>query len=520
MDSSKIKAVLIVAVAIFAALYLGVSAATAQLETVLWVLGGLGFATCLLLGRRIWLLVPFLGTLGLSLRLPGQPSTFLLAQVLFIGFSLLLLLTRKLPFRLRWTELEFWCAGLAIFVAQAYLRNPVGVNIFGGSTVGGKAYFIFAISFVSATLLAGIKVPPGDLKLALRLSILGGILNFAVGLVGRFVPTVGYWTNTQFASGDVDYSNYDNPVDSGQAGREGTLMVLGQNLSLWISSFKSPLKASFHPVWAPLILLSLAAATLSGFRNAVAMVGLTYFCGLCYRGGPIQIMASALLGVLALAILAFVNISNPLPPNTQRALSFLPGTWEERYVGDAAASSDWRFEIWREVLMTDRWINNKWMGDGLGFTARELQYQMSHGMAGSGGVSGFDAHRESILASGDYHSGPVSTIRVIGYVGLIFFIVAQIRLAVHAHRQIKRCQGTEWFPLALFTGLPLLWGPLFFILIFGDFKSGASGFLLTAAMLRMLQNNLPLPDWKAQPYRSYMVPTKGIARKAANSQTA
>jgi hypothetical protein len=492
MESSKIKAVLIVAVAIFTAIYLGVSAATAQLETVMWVLGGLGFAVCVLLGRKIWLLIPFLGALGLTLRLPGLPSSLLLAQVLVLGFSALLLLMRKLPFRLRFTELEFWCAMLAIFVAQAYLRNPVGVNIFGGSTVGGKAYFLFAITFAAAGLLAGLKVPPGELKAALRLTILGGLLNFAIGVVARFVPTVGYWTGAQYASAETDYTNFDKQVDSGQATRESALAGLAQNLSLWISSFKSPLKACFHPLWAPLVLLSLTAATLSGFRSMVAMAGLTYLVGLYYRGGGLQVVASSMLGVVGLAMLALVNLAIPLPPNIQRSLTFLPGTWEERYVGDAEGSSEWRYEIWREVLFTDRWISNKWLGDGLGFSARELQYQMS-GQVADVSVSGFDAHREGVLASGDYHSGPVSTVRVVGYAGLIVFLLAQIRLAVRAHRQILRCRGTEWYSLALFTGIPLLWGPVFYIFIFGDFKTGASSFLMAAGMLRMLENNLPLP---------------------------
>jgi hypothetical protein len=493
MESSKIKAVLIVAVAIFAALYLGISAATAQLETVLWVLGAIGFAVCLLLGRKIWLLIPFLGALGLTLRLPGLPSSLLLAQVLVIAFSVLLLLTRKLPFQLKWTELELWCAGLAVFVAQAYLRNPVGLNVFGGSTVGGKAYFIFGITFVAAALLAGIKVAPGELRMALRLSILGGILNFAIGIVARFVPTVGYWTGAQYASAEVDYTNFNQQVDTGQATREGSLVGFSQNLALWISSYKSPLKACFHPVWAPLVLLSLAAATLSGFRNAVATVGLIYFVGLCYRGGGIQVVASSLLAIVGLVMLALVNLAIPLPPNTQRALSFLPGTWEERYVSDAEGSSEWRFEIWREVLFTDRWISNKWFGDGLGFSARELQYQMSNNLGGAG-VSGFDAHREGILASGDYHSGPVSSVRVVGYVGLVFFLLGQIRLAVHAHRQIRRCRGTEWFPLGLFLGIPLLVSPIVFVVLFGDFKTASAGFLMSCGMLRLFETNLPVPS--------------------------
>lgn len=198
-------------------------------------------------------------------------------------------------------------------------------------------------------------------------------------------------------------------------------------------------------------------------------------------------------GIGGLALLAVVNIVHPLPPNIQRSLTFLPGTWEERYKVDAKGSSDWRFEIWREALLTDRWIHNKWLGDGLGFSAAEFTAQMNNRQGTRSGISGFDFHRETILANGDYHSGPVSTIRVIGYIGLIFFLLAQIRLAVHAHHQIIRCRGTEWLPLALFVGIPLISGPVFFLFIFGDFKSAASAYLLSVGMCRMLENNLPLP---------------------------
>jgi len=192
-----------------------------------------------------------------------------------------------------------------------------------------------------------------------------------------------------------------------------------------------------------------------------------------------------------------VNSSTPLPPNIQRSLSFLPGTWENRYVKDAEESTNWRFEMWKEVLTTDRWIQNKWLGDGLGLTTRELQYTLAQKAAkiNAKGISGFDAQRESMLASGTYHSGPVQTIRVIGHVGLALLLLFQIRLAIHAHRQIQRCRGTEWFPLALFIGIPLIGNPVFFVFIFGEFKAATLTLLLGASLVRMLQNNLPLPAY-------------------------
>jgi hypothetical protein len=262
-------------------------------------------------------------------------------------------------------------------------------------------------------------------------------------------------------------------------------------------------------------LVVVVAAGLSGFRNVIALVGVTLLLGIAYRSGFGGVALSIFGGIGGLVLLALLNTIHPLPPNIQRSLTFLPGTWEERYKRDAEGSSEWRFEIWREVLLTDRWIQNKWLGDGLGFTAAELTAQMNQREGSRAGLSGFDIHRENILSNGDYHSGPVSTVRIIGYLGLIIFLLAQIRLAVHAHRQILRCRGTEWFPLALFTGIPLIYGPLFFVFIFGDFRSNSVAFLLAVGMIRLLENNLPLPAYVVKRRTPYILQNRRTLQDSA-----
>ena len=72
MDSSKIKNLIVLSLAVFAALYLGIAAATAQMEVVLWVVGGLGLTVCLAMGRRIWLMLPFMTSLSLVLPIQGN----------------------------------------------------------------------------------------------------------------------------------------------------------------------------------------------------------------------------------------------------------------------------------------------------------------------------------------------------------------------------------------------------------------------------------------------------------------
>jgi len=497
MDTNKIKVIILGVISTFIALYLGISAATAQFEAIAWIVGSAVVLTCVFLGRKVWMIVPFLGALNLSLSLPGGPTTMLIGQFLFVVFAILLMLMRKLPWRLAFTELEFWILALTIMIAQVYLRNPVGMNLFGGETVGGKAYYVVGISLVTAIFLSGLRVSQSDLKAILRLTILGGVLNMILGVVGMMSPAIGRWYGVgQLATAEAR-SGDEGGLGLGLSQNQ-YLGTTGTTLALFISTYISPLRACFSLRWGLLLLLACGMGAISGYRNAMGSLGLTLLVGIWYRGGFSSLLASLLVGSMGVALLAAVNSAMPLPGTVQRSLAFLPGTWEQRYLDSTSDSTEWRVAIWKEVLFTDRWIHNKSFGVGLGFTAQELAMQRNLGAENSShrfGISGFDSHRETILANGDYHSGPVQTIRTIGYVGLIVLLLAQIRLAVHAHRQIQRCRNTEWFTLALIVGMPLVWAPIFFVFVFGTFKDGASALIMGYAMVRMLETNLPLPAY-------------------------
>ncbi len=511
-DSRSIFRIFIVCVTLVFAVWLGVGIITDQIETLIFLIGGATLLTCALLGNKIWLLVPFMAALNVSLRIPGQPTSLLLAQAIVLGFSILLFLMRKLPVKFKFTELEFWTILLCAFVLQVYLRNPVSVSLFGGSMIGGKTYIIFAITVSVYILFSGLRVPVNELHLFYRLTIIGGILSCGLNVIGRLVPSIGVWYG---ASPGSNLDQMSAGPTAHRATRIGFLNDLASNLSLWICTRMSPFAALVRPIWLFAICLSLGFAAMSGFRNTVAAVGMTYICGLIYRGGGLHLLASFFSGVILLALLAFANLYKPLPPNMQRSLSFLPGTWDDDIKRDAKNSTEWRTDIWKEVLFTDRWISNKYFGDGLGFTARELQTQLNLStQVGVVGISGFDMHRETILSNADYHSGPVATIRTIGYIGLLALLLAMIRLSVHAHRQIKRAQGTEWFPLALLICIPLIWMPFFFVFVFGSFQIGATGFLLGSAMVRLLENNLPLLPYSSRIRDHVYLPPKNPSIQA------
>ncbi len=494
MDSNKIKLIIVAIVATFAALYLGIAAATAQFEALAWIGGGVGLTVCIAMGRRIWLLLPLVTSLGLVVPLPGNfPSDFL-TQGVVVGFSVLLFLIRRLPLQFRFTELELWCVLFLLCVAQAYLRHPVGLNIFGTSNVGGKPYAVLGMLVVTSALLASLKVEPNELKWWVHLTMIGSWANFGLGVVAKFVPSVGYFLGATFGASEASDDAVSRELaDPRAAGRATYLRIITLNLANWISSRISPLKACFHPLWAPLILFSIGGAAYSGYRSQMAAVGLTYLVGVFYQGGIRQTVLSLVLGVFGIVVLAFSNLIVPLPPNVQRALTFLPGTWEQRYKDDAKGSTEWRTELWMEALRSDRYIHNKFLGDGLGMTVAQLQQAAALAENRGAGTTGFDYHRESILISGDYHSGPVQTIRTCGYLGLAVLLIGMFRVLVHAHRQIQRCRNTEWYPTTMFICIVFVWAPVSWIFIFGSFSGGAHALLMGTALIRMLEKNLPLP---------------------------
>lgn len=485
-NSNLIRNIILMACGVFLAIWMGMSIVTEQTGTLLKLSAASLFIICLFLGQKVWLLMIFFSAMNLVLY-RGFGSTEI-GQALFLGFATIILLMRRLNLKPSFGELECWMLLIVASVFQVYVRNPVGLNILGGGSVGGAPYILIALSIASAFVLSQLKVDPKHLRWAMWLSFFGAIIGIPLNVLRR-----GSITDAVGAQG------FDNAKSDG-ANRLPLFSTLGSTISRILVCYISPLRAALHPLWGIALLISLASAAMSGYRNALAGVLLTYILGLIYRGGFVSLVISAVSGALFLSTLALINLNFPLPGNVQRALSPFPGTWEERYVTDAENSSDWRVEMWIEALTADRWIDNKMLGDGLGFSRLDLEANERMKDQKIGRLaSGLTAQQESMLVNGSYHSGPVHTIRTVGYVGLLILLVAMIRLAVHAHRQIIRCKGTEWFPLALFFGLPVIAHPIFFVFIFGEFPTGVAAWVLGMAMVRLLEKNLPIPPYQRYP---------------------
>ncbi len=504
-NARSIQGILILVLGTFTAIWLGMALATDQVETLLKVGGAALLLTAVFLGRRIWLLFIFLTSMNIALY--RWTGTIELGQAVFIGFSVLLFLMRKLHFQLRFGELELWTLLIIGCILQAYMRNPVGMSIFGAGNVGGRPYFAIALYVVSAGILSTLIVPPKELKWAVRLALIGAFMGIPLQMVR--------YGNLASMEGD------NSTLDLGGS-RIGSFVTLSNALARWLSSQVSPLRACFHPLWALVLLATLAIAAASGFRNAVANVGFIFLVAICYHGGVKSFVASMILGAFSLALLALVNLNFPLPGNLQRALSPLPGTWEQRHVEGAEDSTEWRVDMWKEALTTEKWIHNKVLGDGIGISAEALARMVNLESSESSRTgSALSKQQEKMMLVGAYHSGPLHSIRMTGYVGLLILLLAMIRLAVHAHRQIMRCKGTEWAPVALFFGIPLIAQPFYFTLMFGEYHTAVAQTVMGMAMVRLMERNIPLPAYLLRSRRMHVpLALKSRSAEVQNARSA
>jgi len=127
------------------------------------------------------------------------------------------------------------------------------------------------------------------------------------------------------------------------------------------------------------------------------------------------------------------------------------------------------------------------LGDGFGFDPTELRAQAtltSFRMDTSEGLQDY------YMITGDYHSGPVSAIRFVGYVGLFLFTALLIANAKYAWKIIESAKKTAFFPLALFSGITAIAHPIFFWLVFGGYGGDFVQAILTLGMLNLIDRSI------------------------------
>jgi hypothetical protein len=461
--------------------------------------GGAGMLVVFAFRQYIWLLVPI--TWELSGRLGGLPLPFSIREIcVMMAFGGLcaqvaMKQSRVVAPKVNASDVLLW-VNIAV-VAVMYLRNPVGVSALGGDTVGGRPYFGVIIGVLAYLVLSRQSLTP-EMGYRFPIFIVGanlclGLLNTLTYIFPPLVPIIH-----PIYSG-VDISSYMSEEFEGQKattslseGRFTGMGLAGIAILLLLISYYSPLRliSPMSPaLFAGLGLCGIFIA-FAGFRSRLALAAMFVFTATYFwaRGnGVVRLLVLTITGVGLLLVAQ--NVVD-LPRSIQRSLSFLPGNWNENVKRGAQESTDWRWEMWKIALTTDRYIQDKLLGDGFGFTRKELEIMFSASIGQGAGFLGEDNTKEAFMIQGSFHSGPVSAIRFAGYLGLALFLWLMIVNAQLAVRLLRQAWGTPFQPLAIFMATTAAIAPVFFVLIFGEYRSDLPNVFFGVGLLKLLQNSL------------------------------
>jgi hypothetical protein len=387
------------------------------------------------------------------------------------------------------------------YVVFVYLCHPVGAHALGAAKLGIHGYFGVFTAWCAYWILVHMPESYTNVtKIPLWLT-LGFTVSAAIAaIVYVFPPITPYvWF---FYSG-VDVSGYVESLSATTQGPEvrrlGMFGPFGVALITYLAAY-FPLRTLANPLRWPsyLYLLGFIAVLASGFRNSFLLALLYPALAAWLRGNRRDVVVGAIIGLAFLGLLVSgQGRLFDLPLSAQRALGSLPGHWDEavrREVKDSNARWDW----WLQLIEERSFVSNWWTGDGFGLSQEDFNFI----------VAGRTTSGEGASMTGGFHSGPLTTIRYAGLVGLVLFYTMMIAGAVYSVKCVRRCRGTPLFPIAIFLAVQLVWEPIHFTLIFGayDDELPAQLFLLGLLTLVFRMSQRAAPESTAVPT------TRSIAR--------
>lgn len=494
LNTQRLGLFLIMGIGILFAFYAGNYVAEEDYTPIAIVLGGLvGITLVFSVGTNAYLMIPICWPLIGSIYLLPLPFNvrqlaMIFASLIFVS-DLIFKRTRKkkVPFDI----LDLWVCINVGYLVTVFFRNPVGINVLGGDRVGGRPYVDVALGVMTYLILRRETISPKMSRLIPVVWLGAEIFNAVGGLVGVYFPILGSKIGMLYSGFLPSFGREALGAVVGED-RLTSLQSAGTTMVLYIVCNVNPTYLIRPQNFVKLLgyLLGVILIMLSGFRNALFNVFLTTAFGVILRDrfvGFVKVLTIALTVVLTALLLSYSSIN--LPWTFQRTLSFLPGNWDPTAVAAAKDSSEWRYEMWRLALSTDRYIHNKLFGDGFGMSRQDYERVLDAGLGGVGFI-GESATQEQFMVSGQFHSGPVSSIRFVGYFGLLLFLVLLLILPRCAYLLIGRSRGTPHQFLALFIGIPVIIYPIFFLFVFGAYENDIINALFFAGMIKMLNSTL------------------------------
>lgn len=457
MNGNLFKIVLISVVAILLAIIGGVMSADGDPFSIALAVSPFVLAGLYLMKEKVWYLWIWLPILFLPVGQMGDYAP-LFVYTITIPFYLWNVMIKRSA--LTWNSIPLQDAVILVIfmhVGYIFLSHPfgLGLNVLE-DYYGGKGYILFLQALIAYLCLSSLKTTSHEFGRVLQWAVLLTVLFTLIATARNILSPDAAGADPAVAAATASSGQEDT--------RQGTFLLISQlvvqlviiNYSIW-QMVKRPWRAG-------LLLLGLAGAMLSGFRNMMAQLLLLFFLvSLIYRRW-VSCILIPIFGLVILLIMSSAGALHSLPFGIQRTLSALPFldvNVQARM--DAEGSTNWRLEMWQWALDDrEQFIQDKVLGDGF---SRDISIVKANIYEEAYNLS---QDQTSFAWNGIWHSGPISTIQTLGYVGLTLYTILSVIGMTYAWIVSRIYRDHQYKLGILYVSTLYIIKPLTFFFLFGD----------------------------------------------------
>jgi hypothetical protein len=354
--------------------------------------------------------------------LPGKPQLWMLLAA--IGFGIVVL-NSTLDREKRMIHVPAITIPLLFFLAvvmiTAKLTGGINVRALGGGQIGagamgGKGYFYLMFAVMGYFVLTSQAVPLERVKTYMSIFFLSGLTGVFSNLAYMLGPAF-YFLFYLFPE-DLAMTQAQADWDVGNQMVRVTGIAAAGGAAYFFMMVRFGIRGIFDPrrPWRLVCFAATIFISLLGGYRSLLITYLIHFAFQFFLEGLLRTRFAVVLAGCGIAAGALaLPFMEKMPLSVQRCFAFLPGAPVSQLVKlDAEASTRWRTEMWA-VLMPEI---PKYLLVGKGYSLNPadlyLAYQASE--------RGLSKSYEVSLASGAYHSGPLSLIIPFGIFGAIGFV--------------------------------------------------------------------------------------------------
>jgi hypothetical protein len=413
---------------------------------------------------------------GLTLGLPGEANLHMLVSLAFVATMALKFCLSATPAPSSFFPRRVCMALVALLVFTAAWRGW-GLKIMDSDIWGGMRYVSLMTALLFYIYSSHVTVSQDRLVIVVRWLFVLSLVPAAGCLLAYFLPSME-WLENIVQIGEVEILR-QRPTDTAR-------WAYLQFPAIWMGvlallMYARHLRFGFR-VMIPLG-LSFGMLGLSGHRTVVVLLGLTTFVYLVIKRRQVRLwQVLKMAGLLTILVVMLYLLIGYLPHTFQRAFAWVPGLdVTHEAAKDADITSQWRIELWRQLLsMVPDYL---WVGRGLAYSA-------SAANAAAALPSERWTQYAYFIALHLYHSGPLWLILDLGLAGFVMGVLFMAGAVIRYGRRLREFRaGTRWK-----TSYEVLYSffvayCIFFFSVYGDGTAFCLLLVLTSVLEVLLRSS-------------------------------